>query len=62
MNGGSTIHITNFQTGTVILETSDVYPGLLNDYRDLTKEVKVPVLFYYGTNDWPIGPEHYKGY
>lgn len=32
-----------------------------NDYRDLTKEVKVPVLFYYGTNDWPIGPEHYKG-
>jgi len=32
-----------------------------NDYRDLTKEVKVPVLFYYGTKDWPIGPEHYKG-
>ncbi len=32
-----------------------------NDYRDLTKEVKVPVLFYYGKNDWPVGPEHYKG-
>jgi len=31
------------------------------DYRDLTSKVEVPVLFYYGTHDWPIGPEHYKG-
>jgi len=31
------------------------------DYRALTKKVEIPVLFYYGTNDWPIGPEHYKG-
>lgn len=31
------------------------------DYRDLTSKVVVPVLFYYGTKDWPVGPEHYKG-
>ncbi len=31
------------------------------DYRDLTQKVEVPVLFYYGTKDWPVGPEHYKG-
>ena len=31
------------------------------DYRGLTEKVEVPVLFFYGTKDWPVGPEHYKG-
>lgn len=31
------------------------------DYRQFSAEVKQPVLFYYGTTDWAIGPEHYKG-
>jgi len=31
------------------------------DYRALTEKVEVPVLFFYGTKDWPVGPEHYKG-
>lgn len=24
------------------------------------KNVKIPVLFYYGTTDWMVGPDHYK--
>lgn len=31
------------------------------DYKKFTSEIKTPVLFFYGTNDWMIGPEHYKG-
>lgn len=31
------------------------------DYRDITTKVGIPVLFFYGKKDWPIGPEHYKG-
>jgi len=31
-----------------------------NDYGKLSQEVKQPVLFYYGTTDWAIGPKHYK--
>lgn len=32
-----------------------------NDYRKSTARIKLPVLFFYGTNDWSIGPQHYKG-
>ncbi len=31
------------------------------DFRPATAEVTVPVLFFYGRNDWMVGPEHYKG-
>jgi proline iminopeptidase len=31
------------------------------DFTNATESVKVPVLFFYGTRDWMIGPEHYKG-
>lgn len=31
------------------------------DYRKKTSEITIPVLFFYGQNDWVIGPEHYKG-
>jgi len=40
-----------------IMEITDYW----HDYRQLSAEVKQPVLFYYGTTDWAIGPEHYKG-
>lgn len=42
------------------------YYGLtLNDYfydfKEITKNVNKPVLFFYGKKDWCVGPEHYKG-
>lgn len=36
-------------------------PEYWSDYRQLCPEINQPVLFYYGTTDWAIGPEHYKG-
>lgn len=30
------------------------------DYREASKEVTQPVLFFYGKTDWAIGPNHYK--
>ena len=30
------------------------------DYSKLSQSVSQAVLFYYGTSDWAIGPEHYK--
>lgn len=31
------------------------------NYKLNTKNVNVPVLYFYGTEDWMVGPEHYKG-
>ena len=31
------------------------------DYRPFAAGVKIPVLFFYGTSDWMVGPGHYKG-
>lgn len=31
------------------------------NYKPKTAQVDVPVLFFYGTTDWMVGPEHYKG-
>lgn len=31
------------------------------NYKKLSKDVKQPVLFFYGTQDWAIGPQHYQG-
>lgn len=31
------------------------------DFRPLTKQVKQPVLVFYGKTDWAIGPGHYRG-
>lgn len=33
----------------------------LVDYKEVTKNVDKPVLFFYGKRDWSVGPEHYKG-
>ena len=31
------------------------------DFRPATARVTAPVLFFYGTSDWMVGPEHHKG-
>lgn len=31
------------------------------DYRPAAAKVELPVLVFYGTRDWMVGPEHYKG-
>lgn len=31
------------------------------DYKELVPSIKVPVLFFYGEEDWMVGPYHYKG-
>lgn len=31
------------------------------DFRPETSKVKLPVLVFYGTRDWLVGPDHYKG-
>lgn len=36
-------------------------PEYWDDFRPLTPNIQQPVLFYFGTKDWAIGPEHYKG-
>jgi proline iminopeptidase len=38
------------------MEVSDCW----KDFSLLTSKIKQPVLFYYGTNDWAVGPDHYK--
>lgn len=30
------------------------------DYSGLTRNMKMPVLFFYGKSDWMIGPKHYR--
>jgi proline iminopeptidase len=33
----------------------------LIDYKEVTKNIDKPILFFYGKKDWCVGPEHYKG-
>lgn len=33
----------------------------LVDFKPYTAKIEIPVLFFYGTRDWNVGPEHYKG-
>lgn len=37
------------------------YDGYWKDFKPATANVNVPVLFYYGTKDWMVGPNHYQG-
>lgn len=36
------------------------HPDYLKNFKPLTSQIEVPVLFFYGEHDWTIGPEHYK--
>ena len=31
------------------------------DFRPFTSEIEVPVLYFFGSKDWSIGPSHFKG-
>lgn len=31
------------------------------DYKSKTSAIDIPVLFFYGTKDWMVGPHHYRG-
>lgn len=33
----------------------------MTNFKKYTPDIKMPVLFFYGENDWTIGPNHYKG-
>lgn len=35
-------------------------PEFWRNFKPLTAQMKMPVLFFYGSRDWMIGPEHYK--
>lgn len=35
-------------------------PDYWKDYRKLSENVQVPVLFFHGSKDWMVGPAHYK--
>ncbi|QED36407.1 alpha/beta hydrolase [Antarcticibacterium arcticum] len=47
----------NWNFGSLALDQESYW----KDYRGFTREIKVPVLFFYGDQDWMVGPEHYKG-
>ncbi len=36
------------------------YEDYKKNYLPNTTKINVPVLFFYGTKDWMVGPEHYK--
>lgn len=37
------------------------HPDYQKNFKVHTAEITLPVLFFYGTKDWIIGPDHYKG-
>lgn len=47
----------NFDFGNAAFSYDDYW----RDFKPATARVKVPVLFYYGTKDWMVGPEHFRG-
>lgn len=46
----------NSSFGNQALNVEDYW----KDYRPLTYNVQVPVLFFYGEQDWMVGPKHYE--
>lgn len=36
------------------------YDAYKKNYLPAASKIDIPVLFFYGTNDWMIGPKHYK--
>ena len=37
------------------------YPEYWENFKPLTAEMEMPVLYFYGLNDFMVGPQHYKG-
>lgn len=46
----------NWVFGSLALDQESYW----KDYRGITSEIEVPVLFFYGEQDWMVGSEHYK--
>lgn len=46
----------NFDFGNAAFDYRDYW----KNFSQATATVNVPVLFFYGTRDWMVGPEHYK--
>lgn len=36
------------------------YPEYWEDFKPLSSKIEIPVLYFYGTQDYMVGPEHYK--
>jgi proline iminopeptidase len=36
------------------------YPEYLADFTQASRNMPMPVLFFYGRSDWMVGPEHYR--
>ncbi|MBS3993019.1 MAG: alpha/beta hydrolase [Bacteroidetes bacterium] len=53
----SEIENWNGDFGNYALEIQDYW----SDFKKNTPQLKMPVLFFYGTKDWMMGPKHYKG-
>lgn len=47
----------NYDFGSTAMGIDDYW----KNFKPLTSKVKVPVLFFYGTKDWMVGPKHYRG-
>lgn len=46
----------NYDFGNAALSIDDYWENYLPD----TKKIQIPVLFFHGTHDWMVGPDHYK--
>lgn len=47
----------NYDFGNASLDIQDYWKNFKPD----TKDIKLPVLYYIGTEDYMVGPDHYKG-
>ena len=52
----SEIENWNYDFGNHALKNEDYW----KNYKPTTANIKIPVLFFYGTKDWMVGPDHYK--
>ena len=46
----------NYDLGNHIFNFEDYW----KNYLPATKNIDIPVLFFYGTEDWMVGPDHYR--
>ena len=51
---------TDFANNFLFAHNSSSFAEYFRDYRPATAEIKIPVLFFYGQNDWAVGPKHYR--
>ena len=45
----------NYDFGNAVMSSMEYFVN----FKPLTSKMEIPVLFFYGTNDWMVGPEHY---